>query len=248
MPIRLEQIPTSPSSSDPPRLRTYRYATSYLVGSELTKLEKPTALTSPAVASPTSSTCEAPSSSLHRFRTPTRCRLRSDRTPSPPRPGANGKAPRSVSPGGTPSASAVESRKLPRRNVTWAPVLVASVQTRPPTLPRDVPLLYYSRADERRFRREADEERCQLDENNQDRSWTEQPHDDHEPLWSSDAKVKDYAISKAVVIFGETTRTYGPGGTVAPDQDPTCPSTCPSHRGVLNFDDDAFWNGQLTWS
>lgn len=246
MPIRLEQIPTSPSSSDPPRLRTYRYATSYLVGSELTKLEEPTAPTSPLAGSPTSSTCAPPSSSS-RFRTPTRCRLRSDRTPSPPRPCTNSKAPRSVSPGGTPSASAVESRKLSRRGVTWAPVLVASMRTRPRTLPGDVPLLYYSRADERRFRREADEERCQLDEDTQDRSWTEQPGGDHQPLWSSESKVKDYAISKAVVIFGETTRTYGLG-TAAPDQDTAFSSTCPSPRGVLNFDDDAFWNGQLTWS
>jgi hypothetical protein len=82
--------------------------------------------------------------------------------------------------------------------------------------------LFYSKADERRFRREAElEDVCDAD--------TSSPR-------------KDYAISKAVVVFGETTRTYDGSiwsfsncAVVAKDES-------------FNFDDPAFWNGILTWS
>ncbi|KAL3768962.1 hypothetical protein ACHAWO_004072 [Cyclotella atomus] len=140
------------------------------------------------------------------------------------------KAPRSVSPGGTPASHPClrrpsDGRRSPSPEggrVHWASTLELSVVTRPKTCREDIPKLFYSKADERRFRREAElEDVCDAD--------TSSPR-------------KDYAISKAVVVFGETTRTYDGSiwsfsncAVVAKDES-------------FNFDDPAFWNGILTWS
>lgn len=138
--------------------------------------------------------------------------------------------------------------------MSWAHALVSAVVTRPRTLRKDVASLFYSRADEKRFRREA--------ESAVDTDWCESLEEDsltalsddeeqasgsgHTPLWSPDRSRKDYGISKAVVVFGESTMTYGDG---------IVPKVCALEAALeaeavaaFSFDDAAFWNGQLTWS
>ena len=245
----------------------------------------------------TSPACGSPP----RFRPPSSCgsnssssRCRS-RTPSPPgddcpstSSSLSSKTPRSVSPGGTPASSAGlalrKSQRQPQsassegaptpRSVSWSSKLVTSVTTRPRTLRKDVASLFYSRADEKRFRREAefavpdDDWAEQLDEDSlgslsDDEEGSEDNGDNitnsaatssatatHKPLWQRD-KRKDYAISKAVVVFGNSTKTYG--GQVQVQQVPTPCSVevaleADKASSSFSFDDAAFWNGQLTWS
>lgn len=229
----------------------------------------------------TSPACGSPP----RFRPPSSCgnssssRCRS-RTPSPPgddcpstSSSLSSKTPRSVSPGGTPASSAgLALRKSQRqpasssegaptpRSVSWSTKLVTSVTTRPRTLRKDVASLFYSRADEKRFRREAefavpdDDWAEQLDEDSLGSLSDEEEGEDgdtttHKPLWQRDRR-KDYAISKAVVVFGNSTKTYG--GQVQVQQVPTPCSVEVAleadKASSFSFDDAAFWNGQLTWS
>lgn len=222
---------------------------------------------------------------------PTTARCRRSRTPSPPHPAPPSrteptKAPRSISPGGTPASSAPKALRkggcgatrsvTPERErlrVSWAEALVASVITRPRTLRKDVAGLYYSRADEKRFRREAaaeDDELCEVPE-----ASMEPTPSDHQPaakpeepfsfkdqpalvpdddatsfgLWSPAKEKRDYAISRAVVVFGDATLTYG---SAAPGTVPAVVSPREAARveeeEPFSFDDDAFWNGRLTWS
>lgn len=120
--------------------------------------------------------------------------------------------------------------------------------------------LFYSRADEKRFRREAEraaheDDWCEsLEEDSlaslsDDEEPSPSSEEHHQPLWSPQRERKDYAISKAVVIFGNSTRTYGGGVTTT--------GSCAveavlevekSSTSSFSFDDAAFWNGQLTWS
>jgi len=136
--------------------------------------------------------------------------------------------------------------------VRWANSLVESVRTRPRTLRKDVSSLFYSRADEKRFRREAERAREVEDE------WCEALEEDsltslddvnesseHKPLWSPQRERRDYAISKAVVVFGNATRTYGGGAGAGCAIEAALESQGSSS---FSFDDAAFWNGQLTWS
>lgn len=143
---------------------------------------------------------------------------------------------------------------MPRR-VSWAHTLVSSVCTRPRTLRKDVASLFYSRADEKRFRRDAEttpveDEWCEAlesfsDEEDAGVNNQPPPADNHQPLWSPQREKKDYAISQAVVVFGDSTKTYGgalPGG---------CAIEAALEAEAVSsfsFDDSAFWNGQLTWS
>eukprot|EP00585_Thalassiosira_rotula_P018208 CAMPEP_0196210546 /NCGR_PEP_ID=MMETSP0912-20130531/13798_1 /TAXON_ID=49265 /ORGANISM="Thalassiosira rotula, Strain GSO102" /LENGTH=236 /DNA_ID=CAMNT_0041485813 /DNA_START=154 /DNA_END=868 /DNA_ORIENTATION=- len=120
------------------------------------------------------------------------------------------------------------------------------------TLRKDVASLFYSRADEKRFRQEAavDDEWC---ESLEDDSLTSLSNDELEDpatdqqrgLWSPTRERKDYAISKAVVVFGEATMTYDgshAGGCAVE-------AALEAERASsFSFDDAAFWNGQLTWS
>lgn len=243
-------LPT-PNSSDfsTHGLRSYRGAVSYLKSREFHRPLDPCEVLKVKASSPA---CGSPP----RFRpspspSPSRCRTR---TPSPPREEeplssssslsslssssiSSSKAPRSVSPGGTPASSAgAASRQAEERRVRWADALVASLHTRPRTLRKDVPALFYSRADEKRFRREAETEPAPQ----------APPADDRELLWSPQrGERKDYAISKAVVIFGDSTRTYGveSGGGCAAE------AALEAERALsFSFDDAAFWNGRLTWS
>lgn len=130
---------------------------------------------------------------------------------SPPKQHRPTKAPRSISPGGSSSSSPSQST----RKVSWASTLEQSVMTRPKTSREDIPKLYYSKADERRFRREAE----------------------------NDCPEKDYAISKAVVVFGEMIKTYDSSIWSFPN----CSAEATT-REEFSFDDPAFWNGILTWS
>lgn len=258
-------------------LRSYRQAAAYLSASassqrtthELSEVKvKASGDSSP----PPSRRSPTPSS--------TRCRTR---TPSPPKATtalSTSKAPRSVSPGGTPAKDVPTALRLSqgqqgapeaseqgdhRRGglqVRWADALVASVRIRPRTLRKDVSALFYSKADERRFRREAEEEALAAaadewcdklevdsltslsdDDEDGDESEPTSPDDGgrHRPLWSRRER-RDYAISKAVVVFGDSTKTYGGGGCCAVEtlEDTAAPT--------FSFDDAAFWNGQLTWS
>ena len=288
-------LPTPTDYSSNGLRRSYRgVATSYLKSREegmmgnSPPLEPCEQWTSPACGSPPRfrppSSCGSNSSS-------SRCR---SRTPSPPgddcpstSSSLSSKTPRSVSPGGTPASSAgLALRKSQRqpasscegaptpRSVSWSTKLVTSVTTRPRTLRKDVASLFYSRADEKRFRREAefavpdDDWAEQLDEDSlgslsDDEEGSEDNGDNitnsaatssatatHKPLWQRD-KRKDYAISKAVVVFGNSTKTYG--GQVQVQQVPTPCSVevaleADKASSSFSFDDAAFWNGQLTWS
>lgn len=185
-----------------------------------------------------------------------RCRQR-ERTPSPPRPCWNlNKSQRSVSPGGTAAGSAVEARRTSERRVSWAQSLVDAVHTRPRTLRVDVASLFYSKADERRFRQEASSPQGpDHDEFNPGLHGNQGPDGEvgHRPLWSAQRGDRaPYSISKAVVIFGSQTRTYGSGCVVSDLEDarpdPTSSPSAGSPRDIFSFDDAAFWNGQLTWS
>jgi hypothetical protein len=97
--------------------------------------------------------------------------------------------------------------------------------TRPKTCREDIPKLFYSKADERRFRKEAElEDASSLDPPSPGRS--------------------GYAISKAVVVFGATTKTYG-DNIWSPV---TGGCAVEASMDTFSFDDPAFWNGILTWS
>lgn len=226
-----------------------------------------------------------------RFRPPSSCgntsRCRS-RTPSPPHSSGGGtgdcssssssslssKTPRSVSPGGTPASSAgralrsLQGAPPTPRSVSWSTKLVTSVTTRPRTLRKDVASLFYSRADEKRFRREAefavpdDDWAEQLDEDSLGSLSDEEEGsedcvdntnsaattaDSHKPLWQRDQR-KDYAISKAVVTFGNSTKTYGLPTPCSVEVALEAEKASSPHQSSFSFDDAAFWNGQLTWS
>ncbi|KAL7516573.1 hypothetical protein ACHAWX_001573 [Stephanocyclus meneghinianus] len=160
------------------------------------------------------------------------------------------KAPRSISPGGTPASSpCLRGGPSPpaatRSRVRWAAQLESSVVTRPKTCREDIPALYYSRADERRFRKEAElEEREELRPSSPPiDSWTACGGD----IQRSHPERRDYGISKAVVVFGDTTKTYDsniwsfPSGGCAAESNAV-------KDAAFSFDDPAFWNGILTWS
>lgn len=259
-------------------LRSYRgAAASYLKSREKLILKGPD---QPCVEGKKSPACGSPP----RFRpshTPSRCR---SRTPSPPHhptsttPGGSleggetsSKAPRTISPGGTPASSAgtasrqaaAESEQLiPSRGlrVRWAEDLVVSCYTRPRTLRKDVSALFYSRADELRFRREAeksvdnechDEPSEELDGSSSSSPNLEGggeqdnlPHPPSGPI-KQEQQRKDYAISKAVVVFGNSTKTYG---GCAMEATATAVLFDEKSESPFSFDDAAFWNGLLTWS
>lgn len=274
--MAINDLPAAAAPADPSRhaLRSYREAASYLAeserrhlrlqpsrplqanGGERKKKPAPCGGSSPPRSRPVSSRCRS-------------------RAPSPPQPcddqgrPCGNKAPRSVSPGGTPAASAGaalrqgEGQGSPPpaedRRVRWATAVVASVRTRPRTPREDVPILFYSRADEKRFRREA-ESTPPVEE-----AWGDAPpatplaaappraspprknfRSVHKPLWSPQRERKDYAISRAVVVFGDSTRTYAPP---APPRGLGCAvEVALESEAPFSFDDAAFWNGQLTWS
>mmetsp|Transcript_25877 Transcript_25877/g.40604 ORF Transcript_25877/g.40604 Transcript_25877/m.40604 type:complete len:232 (+) Transcript_25877:103-798(+) len=167
------------------------------------------------------------------------------RTPSPPQSShtsrqsslrnSSSKAPRSVSPGGTAASSAPD---VTRRGVRFAKRLVSAVYTRPRTPIDQRAKLFYSRSDEIRFREEA-AYAC-------DDDWLDQLEEDSLPdenAYSSpehqQQQQRTYSISKAVVVFGSTTRTYGGGCAFEAARE---------SEKAFSFDDDAFWSGQLTWS
>ena len=101
--------------------------------------------------------------------------------------------------------------------------------TRPKTCREDIPKLFYSKADERRFRREAELE----------------DHSSNDEETTSASPRKDYAISKAVIVFGETTKTYDSSIWSFPATNCAIEA---SNQKDFSFDDPAFWNGILTWS
>lgn len=138
---------------------------------------------------------------------------------------------------------------------------MASVHARPRTPRRDVAALFYSKADERRFRREAQAARDKVGGDEDDSlsslislaSLSDDEVEDgasdadagSQGPWTPTRGRKDYGISKAVVVFGGAARTYGLGGgpvgcaAEARRNGPAAP---------FAFDDAAFWNGQITWS
>ncbi|EED90683.1 predicted protein [Thalassiosira pseudonana CCMP1335] len=225
---------------------------------------------SPPRFRPTSSDgCTAGSSSSSTSSTSTsstatvRCR---SRTPSPPHPRsheAEVKAPRSISPDGTAASSPASALALlhsssssssGKKHVHWSSELVTAVLIRPRTLREDVPSLFYSRMDERRFRREAEEacdETC-LDGGRDDVSLSatvdQQDEVEHKGLWSTERERKDYGISKAVVVFGSTTKTYDSTNCCALEAAMSSAATSNPTTLALSFDDAAFWNGLITWS
>jgi len=123
-----------------------------------------------------------------------------------------------------------------------------------------VSALFYSRADELRFRREAatiaDNEcldkpsKAEMMEGSSPSSPVVEGDGEghpHSPIGSpkQEHKRKDYAISKAVVVFGNSTRTYG---GCAMEATATAALRDEGTESTFSFDDAAFWNGLLTWS
>lgn len=260
--------------------RSYRGAASYLKSREGSRRLEPCE----------QSTCDSASKSRLQVRhnaTTSRCRTR---TPSPPHSSTDGvressitlspsssvsKAPRSVFPGGNVAVSARATLRGSNSSrtttqlqphVQWASTLVTSVQTRPRTLRKDVPSLFYSRSDEKRFRKEAetalpeDDEPAnyrQLDEDSlgslsdDDSSYDGDEGGSantatHKPLWQQRDQRKDYEISKAVVKYHGSSKTYG--GLLPPVNCALEVTSLESNTVSFSFDDAAFWNGQLTWS
>lgn len=133
------------------------------------------------------------------------------------------------------------------RRVRWANTLVSSVRTRPRTLRKDVASLFYSRSDEKRFRKEAEaaplhDEWCEQLEEDSLASLSDEEDGDHVSLWSPQRERKDFTISKAKVTYGGATETYGGGCAVEAAREAEMVSN------LFSFDNAAFWNGQLTWS
>lgn len=64
---------------------------------------------------------------------------------------------------------------------------------------------------------------------------------DHVSLWSPQRK--DFTISKAKVTYGGATETYGGGGCAA-----QAAREAQMVANLFSFDNESFWNGQLTWS
>mmetsp|Transcript_8221 Transcript_8221/g.12314 ORF Transcript_8221/g.12314 Transcript_8221/m.12314 type:complete len:224 (-) Transcript_8221:343-1014(-) len=195
----------------------------------------------PPPLEPSSSTKGVP---LSPSRSSTSSRTRS-RTPSPPQSSHtsrqsslrnSSKVPRSMSPGGTVASSAPDVSR--RRGVRFEKRLVTAVYTRPKTPMDQRAKLFYSRSDEIRFREEA-AYAC-------DDDWLDQLEEDSLPDETAYGELQQqqrttYSISKAVVVFGSTTRTYGGGCAVE--------AALESEKAsASSFDDDAFWSGQLTWS
>lgn len=123
---------------------------------------------------------------------------------------------------------------------------MSDVRTRPRTPRRDVAALFYSRADERRFRREADaREATEEEAASQKEQPLEQPSEGL-GLWSPNRQRRDFGISKAVVVFDGASKTYAPAPLVG-----GCAVEAALENNAVegfSFDDAAFWNGQLTWS
>ena len=156
-----------------------------------------------------------------------------------------------------------QASSLDKRRVHWAESLISSVITRPRTLRKDVPELYYSRADEKRFRQEAEKDIPPPPPPSLTTTLSTPPPPssdgaNREPLWSTNpgGKRKDYGISKAVVVFGDSTLTYGAtttesvvgGGGCAIEAAQALEVKSSLDGGGFSFDDAAFWNGRLTWS
>lgn len=254
---------SNPNDANPPALlrsnRSYREAASLLAQNERRE-RRPTKEAPCEQADPsTSPECGSPPRYRPSLSSTSRCRSRSPPQPAPSRCPASKKAPRSVSPGGTAASSAGAALRQqgsagahPRR-VTWAAALVASVVTRPRTPLEDVAALFYSRADEKRFRREAEappveDEWCESLGAFSDEEDQPSDDDDYKPLWSPERERKDYAISKAVVVFGNSTRTYGGGALVPGGCALEAALEAEAAAAPFSFDDAAFWNGRLTWS
>ena len=188
------------------------------------------------------------SPSPHRSSTSSRTR---SRTPSPPQSSQHtsrqqssslrkgSKLPRSISPGGT---AASDVKKQCRGSVRFATQLVSAVYTRPRTPLDQRAKLFYSRSDEIRFREEAayanDDD--WLDQLEEDSLPDENAYSSPPPPPPQQQQQQRYSISKAVVVFGSTTRTYGGGCAVE--------AALENNETAFSFDDDAFWSGQLTWS
>jgi len=68
----------------------------------------------------------------------------------------------------------------------------------------------------------------------------------HKPLWQQRDQRKDYEISKAVVKYHGSSKTYG--GGLSPVNCALEVTSLESNTVSFSFDDAAFWNGQLTWS
>jgi len=134
------------------------------------------------------------------------------------------------------------------RRIRWAHTIVTSVRARPRTLRKDVASLFYSRADEKRFRKEAEaapihDEWCEQLEEDSLTSLSDDEGDCQSGLWSPQLERKDFSISKAKVTYGGATETYGGGGCAI-----EAAREAELVSAMFSFDNAAFWNGMLTWS
>jgi len=123
------------------------------------------------------------------------------------------------------------------RRVSWT---TSSPRTysRPRTLRKDIPSLYYSKSDMIRFRREA--EAVELLEK---LSVEVKQSEDTDKL-----KLKPFTISKAIVVTDNSTKTYESGVvTYANLWSVDLDALKHEAERKVSFDNDEFWTGQITY-
>lgn len=144
-------------------------------------------------------------------------------------------------------SSGVRSRSLPRAHVSFAPVLVTEVRTRPRTKPQDVSVLFYSCEETQRFRQEYRLERMEATDK------PEETSTDNVTLIDTMTSNIDettssigHRISRVVVMHEDKLETF-----VDKELDCGMPHTLTNgevtHASEAFFDNDRFWSGQITW-
>ena len=127
------------------------------------------------------------------------------------------------------------------KRVSWASCI--EIRPRPRTLPKDIPSLYYSKSDMIRFRREAEAV-----------EFLEKLSVEVKDCFTEDTdklKLKPFAISKAIVVTDNSTKTYESGVVTyanlwSVNLDALKVGKPEAERKV-SFDEDLFWVGEITY-
>lgn len=146
-------------------------------------------------------------------------------------------------------SSGARSRSLPRAQVSFAPVLVTEVRTRPRTKPQDVSVLFYSCEETQRFRQEYRLERMEATEQEPEETSTKHVTLNHSTTSNIDdtTALIAHRISRVVVKHEDTRETF-----IDKELDYGLPLMLAdngevSHASEAFFDNDRFWSGQITW-
>ena len=151
------------------------------------------------------------------------------------------------------------SRTIRQRRVSFATNLIADVWTRPRTLREDVAELFYSSQETQQFRDEYRWERERI----VDTIVTASVDDDVTTTRTTDGissstdfiKNKFSPISRAVIFdktgkqkifFPDNQEAKTSGSTIHTSGSTTYEHT-KAKTEIFDFDDDSFWNGELTW-